>query len=140
MILKQKKNCKLIFCNEKYYIKTNKNIYFFADDYTEATEYYENIVEIEKKGRQVFKKGKFHIELYPEDMKIILKSLECFKFFVDKNIFFECDAEIIKKKCFDIDFLSEYIYSYYIQYKPKELEEEKERSKNGKILEWKVKK
>lgn len=132
MILKQKKNCKMIFCNDKYYIQTNKNLYHLGLDYEEAENYYKNIAQIEEEGRpKPFQDGKFRIELYPADMKLLLNSLETLSFFIKQNRFLDCNNEILAEKNYDIDFLAEYLFCLYNQYVPSEIKTNKE--KKGKI-------
>lgn len=117
MILKQKKDCKLIFKNEKYYIHTNKILYHFGNDFDEATRYYDNIREIEKEGiARYYLNGKFHLDFYPDEIKLIIKSLECYKFFVDNNRFLDVSKEKLNNFDFDIEFLTQYMYSLYIEY------------------------
>lgn len=122
MTLKRKKNCKLIYVNNKYYIKTEKNLYHFNDNLIEAIEYYENISEIEKKGSLRFSKGKFKLELYPDELNDILKAIEFYKFSIDKSFYFKCDIESLKEKSFDLSFLYEYIFCIYREHL-KEVEE-----------------
>ena len=107
----------MIFYKEKYYIYTNKILYHFGKDYQEAIRYYENIREIEKEGmKRYYMNGKFHLELYPDEMEILLKSLENYKFMIDNSRFIDCEKEKIKMKSFDIEFLTQYLYSLYIEY------------------------
>lgn len=116
MILKQKKNCKMIFVNNKYYIKTQKNLYHFGDDFQEAQEYYDNIIQIEKSGPLKFVQGKFRLELYPEEMLDLIKALEIYKFSLDKFIIFSHDRELLKSKMVDIDMLTDFIFCFYNNY------------------------
>lgn len=113
MILKRKKDCKLIYVNNKYYIKTEKNLYHFNDNFIEAIEWYNNIKEIEKRGKLVFSQGKFKIELYPDELNDILHAIEFYKFSVDKSFYFKCDFDSLKNKSFDLSFLYNYLFCLY---------------------------
>jgi hypothetical protein len=116
MILKQKKNCKLICSNQKYYIQTNKNLYHFSHNLVEANEYYEHIREIEESGNFRYVDGKFRVELYPEELADILHSIEFYKFSIDKSFYFKCDFESLKAKSFDLSFLYEHLFCIYRDY------------------------
>lgn len=41
---------------------------------------------------------KFYLELYPEDLEIIMESLEQFKFSLDKSLYFTDNQKNLKKK------------------------------------------
>lgn len=116
MILKQKKNCKLIYSNNKYYIQTNKNLYHFSNNLVEANQYYEHIREIEESGALRYVDGKFKVELYPEELADILHSIEFYKFSVDKSFYFKCDFESLRAKSFDLSFLYEHLFCIYRDY------------------------
>ena len=140
MILKQKKNCKMIFCNDKYYIQTNKNLYHLGLDYEEAEKYYNNIAQIEEEGRlKPFENGKFKIELYPEDMELLLNSLETLSFFIKQNRFLDCNNETLIQKNFDIDFLAQYLFCLYNQYNPNKINTNKGKKGKNKIISKKEK-
>lgn len=116
MIVKQKNNCKLICVNNKYYIQTNKNLYHFNNNLIEANKYYQHIREIEETYHFNFVDGKFRVELYPEELQDILKSIEFFKFSIDKSFYFKCDYESLKEKSFDLAFLYEHLFCLYRDY------------------------
>ena len=125
MILKQKTNCKLIENNKKYYLYTNQLLYHFGSDYNKALKYYDNIREIEKDSfSRYYCNGKFYLELYPDDVEIIIQSIECYKFFLTNNRFLDIDNETIATKQFDIDFLGNYFFSLFSEKNRRERQDE----------------
>ena len=116
MILKQKTDCKLIENNNKYYLYTKNLLYHFGTDYNKALRYYEDIREIEKDSfARYYCNGKFHLELYPDDVEIIIHSIECYKFFLTNNRFLDINNEKIQNKQFDIDLLGQFFHSLYFE-------------------------
>lgn len=125
MILKQKTDCKLIENNNKYYLYTKNLLYHFGTDYNKALRYFDDIREIEKDSfSRYYCNGKFFLDLYPEDLEIIIHSIECYRFFLTNNRFLDINNETIKNKQFDIDFLANYFYSFILEKNKRERQDE----------------
>ena len=108
MVLKDKKYCKIIYDNSNYYVSTKD--YFFKFNNREDAEYfYKNALKISIEFiRQFNWEGKIYLEFYPDDLEMILKAIEQFKFFCDKSLYFGSREEL-KKKSQDCLYLYEYI-------------------------------
>ena len=113
MVIKRKKNCKIIFDNNNYYVESLN--YFFKFNRKEDTEYfYNNCKEISFEFYSKFDvEGKLYFDFYPEDVELILKGIEQLKFFLDKSLYFTDNREILKEKSYDCFYLYQYIYSRY---------------------------
>ena len=108
MIIKCKKSCKIIYDNCNYYVST-KDYFFKFNNKEDAEFFYNNALKISIDFiRQFDWEGKVYLEFYPDDLEIILKSLEQFKFFCDKSLYFGNRAEL-KNKSQDCYYLYEYI-------------------------------
>lgn len=111
MIIKNKKNCQIIEYNENYYLK---GINFFKKykNRKEALVDYKNIKNINLvKNKDCL--GRISIDLYKEDIKLILKSIEVYKFYLSQNLFFTTDKEKLDNICYDLDFMYEMIFATY---------------------------
>lgn len=113
MVIKRKKNCKIIFDNNNYYVESLN--YFFKFNRKEDAEYfYNNCKEISFEFYSKFDvEGKLYFDFYPEDVELILKGIEQLKFFLDKSLYFTDNREILKEKSYDCFYLYQYIYSRY---------------------------
>ena len=116
MVIKRKQNCKIIYDNINYYVET-KDYMFKFNNFTDAEYFYENCKNISIEFLRQFNwEGKVYLEFYPEDVLIIMKSLEQFKFFLDKSLYFTDNQENLKKRSLDVFYLYEYIIGMYRNY------------------------
>lgn len=120
MVIKRKKNCKIIFDNNNYYVESFN--YFFKFSRKEDAEYfYNNCKDISFEFYSKFDvEGKLYFDFYPEDVELILKGIEQLKFFLDKSLYFTDNREILKEKSYDCFYLYQYIYSRYKDKFPKD--------------------
>ena len=119
MVLKRKENCKIIFDNVNYYVETKNHLFKF-NNYSDAEYFYKNAQKISVDFLRQFNwEGKIYLEFYPEDLELIMKSLEQFKYFLDKSLYFCDNKNIFKEKSFDCFYLYEYILGMYREYKDK---------------------
>ena len=65
MILKKKKDCKLIYNNLNFYIQANGRLINFGNNLERAEEYYYNCKNYEKYGEARVMGDKIGLELYP---------------------------------------------------------------------------
>ena len=118
MLVKNKKNCKLEKQKYFYYVQTPE----FKEKYStyeEAFKVYKNINYYRNKKLETsYLRGKMDFQFYAEDVYLIIKSLEIFKFFVDKSMFFECEREDLKDKSVELFMLYEQIASQFFTYVP----------------------
>ena len=119
MILKRKQNCKIIYDNFNYYVQTKDRLFKFNNLF-DAEYFYKNIQKISIDFLRQFNwEGKIYLEFYPEDIELILKSIEQFKFFLDKSLYFCDNKNIFNKKSIDCFYLYQYILGMYNNYKNK---------------------
>ena len=124
MILKRKKNAKLIYepKNKMYYIDRITHISEFQD-IQEAFREYGKISKIEKEqGERYYKNGYLHYELLPNQALLLIKAIQMMKYFVDTSRFFECDVEDLKSKSIDLFYLEQIIMTEYYHYVPKKVQ------------------
>lgn len=120
MVIKRKKDCKIIFDNNNYYVETNQ--YFFKFNNEEDAKYfYNNCKSISVEFLRKFDwEGKIYLEFYPEDLELLIKGIEQLKFFLDKSLYYSSDKNTLKRKSLDCFYLYEYINTMYRNYVPKE--------------------
>ena len=120
MVIKRKKDCKIIYNHNHYYVETCN--YFFKFNKREDAEYFYN--NCKNISFEFYSKcdieGKMYYDLYPEDVELILKGIEQLKFFLDKSLYFTDKKENLKEKSYDCFYLYQYIYSRYKEKVPKE--------------------
>lgn len=124
MVLKRKKNCKLIYeqKNSKYYVERIGSISEFYE-LQEAFREYGRLNNIEKLNQERFyNNDMLHYELYPEQVFLIAKSIEIFKFFIDNSFFFNCEKEELESKSVDLFYLYQILFVQYSNYVPKNLQ------------------
>ena len=124
MVLKRKKNCKLIYepKNSKYYVDEIKHLTEYQD-LQEAFRKYGEVHRAEKWNEDRFyKDGYLKYEFLPEQVFLIAKSIEMFKFFVDNSFFFKCDKEFLKSKSVDLFYLYQIVYKQYLHYVPEKMQ------------------
>ena len=116
MVLKRKQNCKIIYDNINYYVETKEHMFKF-NNLTDAEYFYKNAQKISVDFLRQFNwEGKIYMEFYPEDVELLMKSLEQFKFFLDKSLYFCDNKNIFKEKSLDCFYLYEYISGMYREY------------------------
>jgi hypothetical protein len=134
MIIKSKKNCKLIFepVTNKYYVKESSHLTEYRD-LEDAFRKYGEINKINRENRaRFYENGLLKFELYPEQVFLITKSIEIMKFFVDNSFFFNCDRNNLEVKSTDLFYLYQSLYMQYSQYVPKKLRNKIEENYNFK--------
>lgn len=120
MVLKRKKDCKLIYDNNNYYID-GAGYFFKFNNLDDAQYFYNNFKKLYLNSRQLYEiEGKVVLDLYPSDVELILKGIEQLKFFIDKSMYFKCDQEFLNSKSLDCFYLNQYIYSIYKNCVPKD--------------------
>ena len=128
MILKRKKNAKLIYepKNKLYYVDKITHISEFTD-LQEAFREYGKIARIDKEnGERYYKNGYLHYELLPSQALLLAKSIQMFKYFVDSSKFFKCDTEDLKNKSIELFYLEQIILTEYYDYVPREVQSQTE--------------
>ena len=120
MVIKRKKECKLIFDNSNYYVE-GCGYFFKFNNIKDAQYFYNNFKSLYLNSKQLYDiEGKIVLDLYPSDVELILKGVEQIKFFIDNSMFYKCDKEYLKSKSLDCFYLNEYIYSVYKNCLPKD--------------------
>lgn len=120
MVIKRKVNCKIIYDNSNYYVETKDRLFKF-NNFQDADFFYKNVQKISVDFLRQFNwEGKIYLEFYPEDLELIMKAIEQFKFFLDNSRFFALNSELSKKKSLDCYYLYEYIVGMYRNYKDKD--------------------
>lgn len=119
LVLKRKQNCKIIYDNSNYYVETKDRMFKF-NNISDAEYFYKNAQKISVDFLRQFNwEGKIYLEFYPDDLELIIKAIEQFKFFLDKSLYFTDNKNIFKEKSFDCFYLYEYICGMYREYKDK---------------------
>lgn len=120
MVIKRKKQCKIIYDNYNYYVETS-NYFFKFTSIEDAQYFYNNCKNISLDLYRNFDiEGKIYLDIYPEDMELIIKGIEQLKFFLDKSLYFSDNKDKLNQKSFDCFYLYEYLYSVYKNKVPKE--------------------
>lgn len=120
MVIKRKKDCKLIYDNDNYYVDGLGHFFKF-NNLNDAQYFYNNFKSLYLNSRQLYElEGKIVLDLYPSDVELILKGIEQLKFFIDKSMYFKCDKEFLNSKSLDCFYLNQYIYSIYKNCVPEE--------------------
>jgi hypothetical protein len=110
LVVKRKNNCKLIYNDNNYYLEAF-NIFKKYKNKSEAFHDYKNVNKIDKSVLDEL--GRVEVEFYKEDLELILKSLEVYKFFINQNLFISSENEKLVKISTDIDFLFQIINTIY---------------------------
>ena len=119
MVIKRKQNCKIIYDNVNYYVETKEHLFKF-NNLVDAEYFYKNCQKISVDFLRQFNwEGKIYMEFFPDDVELLMKSLEQFKFFLDKSLYFTDNKEIFKEKSQNCFYLYEYILGMYRNYKNK---------------------
>lgn len=128
MIIKRKKNARMYYepKTSKYYLDKIKSMQEF-ENIQEAFQKYHEFHKWEREEEQrFFENGYLKYEFLPEQVFLIAKSLQIFKFFVDNSFFFKCSEEL-ESKSIDLFYLYQIVTKEYMAYIPKEIQQKIEK-------------
>lgn len=138
MIVKQKKNAKLIYepKNGKYYLDKITNLEEYRNEKDAFEKYHEFHKHHKEDELRFFEDGMLKYEFSPEQVFLLAKGVQMLKYFVDNSFFFDC-KETLKDKSIDLFYLYQIIYKQYNAYVPKdELQKLESKNRNFKLIKF----
>lgn len=133
MVIKRKKNANLIYepKNSKYYLDLIKAMQQY-DTMQDAFRKYNEFHKLEREEeKRFFRDNRLVYELSPNQVYLLIKSIEMFKFFVDNSFFFKCEREELQDTSIDLFYLYQIIYKQFMAYVPQEMKNKIYQEYNG---------
>lgn len=102
--------------NKRYYMEKSQ----ISAKYQRIQENFNKYIEIHRINNEnrerFYKNNMLKYDLYPEQVFLIIKSIEILKFFIDKSFFFNCNKNDLKIKSYDLYFLYHILFIQYTNY------------------------
>lgn len=121
MVIKRKKNARMYYepKTSKYYLDKIKSMQEYNSLQLAFQKYHEFHKWEREEELRFFENGYLKYEFSPEQVFLMAKSVQIFKFFVDNSFFFDC-KETLESKSIDLFYLYQIITKEYMAYVPRE--------------------